>query len=73
MFLLAVCIAACLPVAKNVRIAIENHLQGYYRGKGAVCVLWNILFYSIIPVILLMMSTASLFGDSYNPFIYFQF
>ena len=73
MFLLAVCIAACLPVAKNARIAIENHLQGYYRGKGAVCVLWNILFYSIIPVILLMMSTASLVGDSYNPFIYFQF
>jgi hypothetical protein len=34
---------------------------------------WNIVFYSLIPVVLLLLSTAGLVGDSYNPFIYFQF
>jgi alginate O-acetyltransferase complex protein AlgI len=32
-----------------------------------------VVFYSLIPVILLLLSTACLVGDSYNPFIYFQF
>ena len=29
--------------------------------------------YIVFPIILLLLSTASLVGDSYNPFIYFQF
>ena len=28
---------------------------------------------ALLPLILLLLSTASLVGDSYNPFIYFQF
>jgi len=31
------------------------------------------VFYAIVPVVLLVLSTACLVGDSYNPFIYFQF
>ena len=27
----------------------------------------------LIPIILLVLSTAALVGDSYNPFLYFQF
>ena len=34
---------------------------------------WNVFFYSLIPVVLLLLSTACLVGNSYNPFIYFQF
>ena len=39
------------------------------RGGGV----WDALRYGVIPVILLLLSTAALVGDSYNPFIYFQF
>ena len=35
--------------------------------------MWDVLFYAILPVALLLISTACLVGDSYNPFIYFQF
>ena len=34
---------------------------------------WNTVLYGIVPVALLLASTANLVGDSYNPFIYFQF
>ena len=27
----------------------------------------------LVPVVLLLLATANLVGDSYNPFIYFQF
>ena len=33
----------------------------------------TLLFGVGFPVILLLLSTAGLVGDSYNPFIYFQF
>ena len=35
--------------------------------------LFNLMAYIVFPIILLLLSTASLVGDSYNPFIYFQF
>ena len=70
MFLLGVCVVVCMPLAKRFRVAIEERLSGK-NGFGAVA--WSVLFYSAIPVILLLLSTASLVGDSYNPFIYFQF
>jgi len=69
MFLLAAAAFASLPVMKQLRIRLE----GFVQGKGAVQTVWNIVFYSILPVILLLLSTACLVGDSYNPFIYFQF
>ena len=34
---------------------------------------FNLMAYIVFPIILLLLSTASLVGDSYNPFIYFQF
>ena len=70
MFLLGVCVMVCLPWAKRLRIAMEIRV---IKAGRAAAVAWGILFYSVIPVILLLMSTASLVGDSYNPFIYFQF
>ena len=69
MFLLAAAVFACTPAMKQLRIRLE----GFVQGKGKPETVWNILFYSLIPVILLLLSTACLVGDSYNPFIYFQF
>ena len=68
-YLLLGSILASFPLAKNLRIWLE----AYANSHGALAKIWNICFYSIIPVILLLLSTACLVGDSYNPFIYFQF
>jgi alginate O-acetyltransferase complex protein AlgI len=73
MFLLAVCVVVCTPLAKKLRNSIENRLAYSGKENGVVGTVWSVVFYSLIPVILLLLSTASLVGDSYNPFIYFQF
>ena len=69
MFLLIVSVFACLPVMKILRWRLELFC-GNRRGLRQI---WNVVLYSVIPVILLLLSTAALVGDSYNPFIYFQF
>ena len=63
LFLLIVSIAAVTPLAKWLGAKLDA------RGGRA----WNVLHYAVIPVALLLLSTAALVGDSYNPFIYFQF
>lgn len=68
-FLLAVSIFACLPVMKSLRKSGER----FCREHGGLRVVWNVVVYSVIPIALLLLSTAALVGDSYNPFIYFQF
>jgi alginate O-acetyltransferase complex protein AlgI len=73
MFLLAVCVVTATPLARNLRLWVERWLVSHNRESGFLGVTWKILFYSLIPVVLLLLSTASLVGDSYNPFIYFQF
>ena len=65
--LLAVCIFACTPVMGRFKAFMEGHL-----GEGARKI-WNVCLYAVLPVILLLLSTANLVGDSYNPFLYFQF
>ena len=61
--ILAVSIFACLPVMRRLgQKLLEKDSK-----------LWNVVIYSVIPVVLLLLSTAALVGDSYNPFIYFQF
>lgn len=69
MFLLAVSIFVSLPVMKLLRWRLEVFCGSRRWLRGV----WNVLVYSVIPVILLLLSTAALVGDSYNPFIYFQF
>ena len=68
-FLLLVCFVASTPLPRMLK---EKAERLYYEHES-ITVVWNVVFYSIIPVILLLLSTASLVGDSYNPFIYFQF
>ena len=69
LFLLIVCAVACTPAMKNLRRKLED----YAWDHGDLGTVWNVVFYSVLPVILLLLSTACLVGDSYNPFIYFQF
>ena len=69
MFLLAAAIIGCTPLLKNTCDALQR--KAYAVGNwGKV---WDVAYYSVLPVVLLLLSTAALVGDSYNPFIYFQF
>lgn len=63
LFLLLVCAVGSTPLIK--RLGEKLSARG---GRG-----WDVLRYGVIPAALLLLSTAALVGDSYNPFIYFQF
>ena len=68
-YLLIVSAIAATPLMRILRFQTERLI----RGNRVIFAIWQVIIYSIIPVILLLLSTASLVGDSYNPFIYFQF
>ena len=67
--LLAVSLVVSTPLAR----ILKEKLQTYAWEHKALAPVWNAVFYSLIPLVLLLLSTAGLVGDSYNPFIYFQF
>ena len=69
LYLLIVSIIASTPLMRILRFQFERLI----RGNRTLFAIWQVIFYSVLPVILLLLSTASLVGDSYNPFIYFQF
>ncbi len=69
LFLLIVACVASTPLMKF----IKERIEAYAAAKGSFERVWNVVFYSVLPVVLLLLSTACLVGDSYNPFIYFQF
>ena len=69
LYLLIVSVIASTPLMRILRFQTEKRI----RGNQVLTTVWNVVFYSILPVVLLLLSTASLVGDSYNPFIYFQF
>ena len=63
LFLLILSALVCTPLARRIGAWLDGS-----AGK-----LWAAVKYAVIPVVLLLLSTAALVGDSYNPFIYFQF
>ena len=67
--LLIVACVASTPLMKIIKERIEKRVSASLVLERV----WNVAFYSILPVVLLLLSTACLVGDSYNPFIYFQF
>lgn len=67
--LLLAAAVASLPLMKH----LKSKLEALAACRGALGAAWNVAFYSVIPVVLLLLSTACLVGDSYNPFIYFRF
>lgn len=68
MFVLLFCIIISTPIVKK----IGEMFRYTYMNKKAVNVIYSI-GRIIIPIALLLISTAALVGDSYNPFLYFQF
>ncbi len=66
-FFLIVAVIASTPLVKALGALWEKHdsLRGSTIGYSTVQVL--------LPPILLLLSTAALVGNSYNPFLYFQF
>ena len=61
LFLLLVSAVACTPLPK----ALSDRLAVY--GVWAGC------RKALFPIVLLLLSTCALVGESYNPFLYFQF
>lgn len=66
--ILFISIIACTPLAKKC----ANFIRYHSMKNNAVAVIYGI-FRILIPIALLLVSTATLVGDSYNPFMYFQF
>ena len=64
---------AAAAVSTPVFAVLRNKVQALAGSTAALNTCWNVVFYSLIPVALLLLSTACLVGDSYNPFLYFQF
>ncbi|MCI6228314.1 MAG: MBOAT family O-acyltransferase [Candidatus Faecousia sp.] len=69
LFLLLAAAVASVPLMKHLKEKLEV-LVSCQRSLETV---WNVVVYSVIPVVLLLLSTACLVGNSYNPFIYFRF
>ena len=67
-FFLVVAAVAVLPVAKWLGKGFR-HLASDHAWAATAYSVWQIL----LPVGMLLLATMSLVGDSYNPFLYFQF
>ncbi|MCM1545134.1 MAG: MBOAT family protein, partial [Ruminococcus sp.] len=65
---LVVAIIAATPLMKNIGKIIT-----YYAKNNPEAAIFNVTRKIVVPVALLILSTMLLVGDSYNPFLYFQF
>jgi alginate O-acetyltransferase complex protein AlgI len=68
LFFLVFSTIACFPVGKMVRNILGN-LSKQNTAFFGVNAVWE----AAHPMILLLLSAMALAGDSYNPFLYFQF
>ena len=69
LYLLLVSCIACTPFTK----VLGQKLGAAARKNTFFGKVWDLTVYGLIPALLLLASTACLVGDSYTPFIYFQF
>ena len=67
-FFLAIAVIAVTPVVHNIGRAISAA-----SGRSAAWFRVNSVVQVAMPLVLLLISTMSLVGNSYNPFLYFQF
>ena len=68
MFFLGFCLLAATPLFRMLVVPGRGRREKVtYRGPR------EILVYGILPAALLLLSTAGLVGNSYNPFLYFKF
>ena len=67
-FFFIICCVACTPIAKTAK----KLLIKYGKVSRPVNVVYRTLDIAL-PLVLILLATISLVGDSYNPFLYFQF
>ena len=68
-YLLLIAAIASTPLLHTLKQKLEERVW----ERDTLSRVWNAVLYGALPVVLLLASTANLVGDSYNPFIYFQF
>ena len=69
-FFLGVAILACSPIIPALgRLLLPKQEKPYSAARQAIVG----VLYSILPVALLLLSLIFLVGNTYNPFLYFQF
>ena len=68
LFLLLFCCVVSTPIFRRLRLWL-----GEKAVSGGGKTLYQAVFYGILPGALLLVSTAGLVGNSYNPFLYFKF
>lgn len=68
MFIILFCMLISTPIVKKIGTLVRYT----YMDKKAVSVIYSV-GRILIPLLLLAVSVISLVGDSYNPFLYFQF
>lgn len=67
-FFLLFAVVAVTPLGRKLRAMLHNLGQRY-----TVCRYLDAAWSILLPVLLLLVSAMALAGDSYNPFLYFQF
>ena len=69
-FFLALAVIAVFPLGRWIRDTLTSFAQReHYRGLLTVIRILDL----VTPAALLVLSLLALIGDSYNPFLYFQF
>jgi alginate O-acetyltransferase complex protein AlgI len=68
-YIIIVCIIACTPLVKWLANKLADKAK---KSHIAYMRIYNVLN-AVLPMALLALSTLSLIGDSYNPFIYYRF
>ncbi len=63
-FFLGVCVIACTPIIPKVNAILRKNKYGETVADAVQ---------ALCPVILIILSAFALAGDTYNPFLYFQF
>ena len=69
MYLLIFCAAAATPVFSYLAKRWERAGEGSALAQKS----YSVAAYGVAPVLLLLLSTACLVGNSFNPFLYFRF
>lgn len=67
-YFLVFCIIACTPLSKRIRKVFAKFS---HENSGIFCIFS--IAEAILPILLLFLAFICLIGNSYNPFLYFQF
>ena len=68
LFFFFICVIACTPLVKNAGRILARMGKTNMIARKTYGVL-----HAVLPAVLIILSVLSLVGDSYNPFLYFQF